>query len=228
MGTLDCLLPCWGGVTPGETNGQEAKQLLEVLSGFSTLTVFENKVCDFGQCNGIGWSLAPNTLAEGNFYTKLPGDVVHLIDIDIQNAGSQKTNFTRDIKIRDVINFYGFPAMLLFDADLASPKNGVLEITLVYPQRQFIIIYSKKAKITGDKAVSCGQYTRVRMIVLDNKDQLTSLDAISKAAETKALNINVRHKSAMEAIGMTNSAFYEYFIAKKEPCISTPINLWNP
>jgi hypothetical protein len=227
MGTLDCLLPCWGGVTPGKTNWQETKQLLESFSGYASLKVAENGNCAFGQCNSIGWSLSPETLAEGHYYTLLPGDIVHFINIDLRNEGTNKTNFARDIRMRNVFKLYGLPDQLLFDANIVSLGNRYLEVILVYPERQFIIIYRKKAKIDGDKAVMCGGYTRVRIIILDNKDQLSSLDAISKAAETKDLEISTGHKSAQEAIGMTNSAFYEYFSAKREPCISTPLEIWG-
>lgn len=227
MGTLECLLPCWGGVTPGKTSWQETKQLLESFSGYASLKIAENSSCDFGQCNSIGWSLSPETLAEGRYYTLLPGDKVHLINIDLRNEGTNKTNFARDIRMRNVFKLYGLPDQLLFDANIVSLGNRYLEITLVYPERQFIIIYRKKAKIDGDKAVMCGGYTRVRMIILDNKDQLSSLDAISKAAETKDLEISTGHKSAREAVGMTNSAFYEYFSAKREPCLSTPLEIWG-
>ena len=228
IGNLDCLLPCWGGVTPGKTNWQEAKQLLQPLSGFASIKVVENINCDFGPCNGIGWSLFPDTLAEGRFYTKSPGDMIHLINIDMRNEGSNKTNYGKNIKMRDVFEFYGFPALLLFSADLNSSKDRFLEITLVYPKRQFIITYWKKATLAGDKAVSCGQYYRVRVIILDNQDQLMSLDAISQAVETKDLNLNIQHKSAREALGMTNGAFYAIYSEKTEPCISTPINIWAP
>ena len=130
--------------------------------------------------------------------------------------------------MRDIFKFYGLPAMLLFSADLDANNGRFLEITMVYPKRQFVITYWKKAKLDGGKAVSCGQYSRVRILILDSKDPLASLDTISKAAETKNLDINVLHKSAEEAIGMTNSAFYEYFSEKREPCISTPVNIWKP
>src|SRR5688572_21075132 len=70
QGVFDCLLPCWGGITPGKTTWQEARQLLEQMSGFWTVNISENISCEFGGCNGIGWSLYPGTVAEGIFYTK--------------------------------------------------------------------------------------------------------------------------------------------------------------
>jgi hypothetical protein len=228
MGTSNCLLPCWGGITPGKTSWQEVQQLLGPLSGFASVSQLEDANCDFEQCNGTGWSLAPETLATGAFYVTSPGGIVHMIDIDIQNAGSQKTNFTRDIRMRNVIKFYGLPAQLLFNANLASADDKYLEITLVYPKRQFIIIYWKDLKIQGDKAVSCGGYTRVRLIVLDNKDQLLSLDAIAKSEETKDLDMNKQPKSTYEAVVMTDDSFLLYFRGRNEPCLSTPIHIWAP
>lgn len=228
MGQLNCLLPCWGGVTPGKTNWQQTRQLLEPLSGFVSLNVSENVNCDFGQCNIIKWSLPPNTQAEGNFYVNVPDNMLHFIDIDVWKKNDKDINFTKGLKMSSIFKLYGYPTLLAFHANLDAPGSEALETVLVYPTRQFMIVYWKNAKVVGDKLVSCKDYTHVKMIVVDNVDQLMSFDAISKAVETKDLDINQKHKSAYEALGMTDSAFYEYFSQKKEPCISTPINIWTP
>ena len=201
---------------------------MEPLSGSAPLRISENITCDFGSCNGMGWSLFPETLAEGGFFSKPPENIIHLIKIDIQNAGTQKTNLTKDIRFRDIFKWYGVPAMILLNTELDLPGDKLMEITLVYPERHFLIKYSRKAEIQGDKVVSCGQDIRVKFIILDNKEQLISLDAIAQSPEMKDLNVNIRHKSVEEATGLTIKSFYDTFSQKKEPCISTPINIWHP
>jgi hypothetical protein len=168
-------------------------------------------------------------MAEGDFYPLEPQGVVHVIYLDIQNSGSdQKVNFTRDIKMRTVIKYYGLPSMLLFNADVTSKYNKFLEITLVYPKRHFIIAYWKRLKINGDQGISCEGYSRVKLIVLDNEEQLSSLESIAQAVETKDLDINKQPpKSAMEALNITDGSFLKYFRGIREPCISTPINIWT-
>src|SRR5688572_20070875 len=38
-GVFDCLLPCWGGITPGVPTSEEAREIIEQLSGIATVNV---------------------------------------------------------------------------------------------------------------------------------------------------------------------------------------------
>jgi hypothetical protein len=222
-----CLLPCWGGIEPGKTTWQEVQQAFQPLSGIATVKTAENLNCDFGQCNIIGWALNKGAVVEGDFYTLAPQNVVHVINLDIKNVNSQSINLTSDVNVRTMLRSYGLPAEMLFNADLTSPKNKYLEITLIYPKRQFIINYWKDVKIEGDHATACGGYSRVRLIVLDNPDQLMSLEAVAQAVETKDLDINKQTpKHAYEAINLTDDAFFQYFGGLRERCVSTPVSIW--
>ena len=228
QGSFDCLLPCWGGITPGKTTWQEARQLLDQMSGFSVVNISENMSCDFGECNGIAWSLYPQTLAEGFFYTKFPENTVHMIHINLQNEGVQKTNLLRNIGLQDVFRWYGSPRRLLFSAVTDRGGHRFLEIIMAYPERQFIIRYLKKAELIEDKLVSCGQDSQIELIILDNQEQLLSNSAIASAVETKALHIDARYKSVEEATEMTPNSFYVAFSNSGSACISTPAKIWIP
>jgi len=227
-GVFDCLLPCWGGITPGKTSWQEARQILEQMSEFASVNVSENISCSFGVCSGVGWSLYPETVAEGIFYTKFPENTVHLININIQNEGTKKTNFLRNIQLQDVFDWYGAPAVLLFNVETDLAENRFMELILVYPERQFVIKYIKNTELVDDKVVNCGKDERIELIILDNKEQLMSLDAIANAVETKGLHLDSRYKTVEEATGMTDNSFYEAINAFNDFCISTPVNIWPP
>ena len=228
-GVFDCLLPCWGGITPGKTSWQEARQILEQMSEFATVNVSENISCDFGACNGVGWSLYPETVAEGTFYTKLPENIVHLININIQNEGSaQKINLLRNIGLQDVFRWYGAPPRLLFNVETDLAENRFMELILVYPERQFVIKYIKNTELINDQVVNCGQDHQIELIILDNKEQLMSLDTVANAMETKDLHIDSRYKSVEESTGMTLNSFYETFSTSNSACISTPVSIWPP
>ena len=159
---FDCLLPCWGGITPGKTSWPEARQILEQMSGFATVNISENINCDFGACNGVGWSLYPETVAEGSFFTKLPENTVHLININIQNEGTEKINFLRSVQLQDVFRWYGAPPILLFKVETDLAENRFMEIVLVYPERQSVIKYMKATELKGDKVENCGRDERNR------------------------------------------------------------------
>jgi len=228
QGTEDCFLPCWGGITPGRTSWQEAKQLIETLSGFATVEFRENFECGFGKCNGIGWSLFPNTLANGGFYSTFSEDKIHVINITVQDAGLNKTNLIINLNLQHILMQYGTPTFLLFSTEPDLPGYEFLEIILVYPKEQFIIKYSKYAKITSEKVVSCGPDSSIELIVLDNREQLDTIDAIASAAETIDFHVDVWHKPVEEAMGISIDEFHETYSKANAPCISTPTNIWLP
>jgi hypothetical protein len=229
QGTFDCLLPCWGGITPGKTTWPEARQVIEQMSGSAAVNVSENMNCGFGACNGIGWSLYPNTVAEGFFYTKLPEDIVHFIHIDIQNEGnSKKVNLVRNISLQDVFRWYGEPPMMLFNVETDVAENRFMELILVYPQRQFLIRYMKMTELVENKITNCGQDHEVEIFILDNKEQLSSFATITGAVETRDLPIDSHYKKVEEATGQSMHSFYVTYSTIKDACISTPAEMWGP
>jgi hypothetical protein len=228
-GAFDCLLPCWGGITPGVTTWPEARQVIEQISGFATVNVSENISCEFGACNGIAWSLYPSTLAEGAFYTKLPENTVHLIHIDIQNEGNaQKINLLRNIGLQEVFNWYGLPPIFLLTVETDLAENRFMKLVLIYPERQSIIRYTKNTELVDGNVTNCGQDHQIEMIILDNKEKLATLDAIANAVETRDLHIDERYKTVEEATGVSANTFFETFSTEGDACISTPVDMWTP
>lgn len=229
QGVFGCLLPCWGGVTPGVTSWQETVQIMEQLSGFSSINISENINCEFGACNGIAWSLYPNTLAEGVFYTKAPENVVHLIRINIQNEGNtQKLNLLRNIGLQEAVKWYGLPPIFLLTVETDPAENRFMKLVLVYPERQSIIRYTKNTELVDGKITNCGQDHQIEMVILDNKEQLASLDIIASAVETRDLNIDDRYKTIEEATGISINTFFNAITSFSDFCISTPADMWTP
>lgn len=228
-GVFDCLLPCWAGITPGKTTWPEARQVIEQISGFATVHVSENISCEFGGCNGIAWSLFPNTLAEGVFYTKLPENKVHMIRINIQNEGNaQKINLLRNIGLQEAFTWYGLPPIFLLTVETNQAGIRFMKLVLVYPERQSIIRYTKNTELVNGNVTNCGQDHQIEMIILDNKEQLASLDAIANAVETRDLHIDDRYKPVSEATGISPNTFFETFSTVRDACISTPVEMWSP
>jgi hypothetical protein len=228
-GTFECLLPCWGGITPGLTSWQEARQIVEQLSGFANVNVTENISCEFGTCNGVAWSLYPNTVAEGAFYTKFPENTVHLIKINIRNEGNaQKINLLRNIGLQEVFRWYGLPPIFLINVESDLSDNRFMELVLVYPERQSVIRYIKNTEVVDGKVTNCGPDHQIEMFILDNKEQLVSLDAIANAVEMRNLQIDDRYKTIEEATEMTTNSFFNGISSFGNFCISTPVDMWTP
>lgn len=228
-GVFDCLLPCWGGITPGVTTWEETRQVMEQLSGFATVNISEGMNCEFGGCNGIAWSLYPNTLAEGVFYTRLPENKIHLIHINIQNEGNaQKINLLRGIGLQEAFKWYGLPPIFLLTVETDQAQNRLMKLVLVYPGRQSIIQYTKKTELIDGKLTNCGPDHQIEMIILDNKEQLSSLDFIANSVETRDLRLDARYKTVEEATGITSNTFYNAVTSFNDFCISTPADMWVP
>lgn len=227
-GTDDCRLPCWAGIIPGKTTWDGAKQKIMSMSGFTTVSVVENTHCDFGKCNGVGWSLFPKTLADGGFYSKLPESKIHLMSLNIQDAGVEKEELLKYLDLRMILNNYGVPAMVFIFTEPDLPGQIFLEVTLVYPDNQFVISYSRYAMVESENVVSCGPDSSLKLIVLDNQEQLTSLETLSSAIETKDFHYDTWHKPIEEATGMNIGTFYEIFSQENAPCIVTPTRIWQP
>lgn len=222
-GGAECLLPCWAGITPGQTVWDEASYLIEPISGFAKLKYFFNESCAFGECNEISWSLPSPGDAHGYIYSQLPENKIHAVIVELTDP-----SLLEALGLKNVLNSYGKPAILLFSTDPDQPGQKHLELILVYPERQFLIRYSRYAEISGENIESCGQDSVIKLVILDNQEQLASVDVIAKSIETKEFRVNVWHKSVEESTGMTIDAFYDAFSKDNEPCIVTPIMLWQP
>lgn len=218
-----CRLPCWAGITPGETSWAIAEQLIESISGVAKVETFRDEICTFGECNEIRWSLNNPIVGNGYVYSKLPKNKIHSIQIEVGTLELLKA-----LDLKNILEQYGKPAILLFSTDPDQPGQKFLELILVYPERQFAIKYSKYAELSGSKMVSCGKDSNIDLIILNNKEQLMSLDSIASAVETRNLYVDVWHKSVEEASGMTIAEFYETFKKAGAPCITTPVEIWVP
>jgi hypothetical protein len=86
----------------------------------------------------------------------------------------------------------------------------------------------KATELKGDKVENCGRDERIELIILDNKEQLLSLDAINNAVETRDLHLDARYKTLGEATGLSMNSFYEAVSVSSDFCISTPVNIWTP
>lgn len=224
-GTNGCRFPCWAGVTPGETTWQEAKQLIEPISGFAKLNIYSNPTCAFDNCNGM--ELIPPSPINAQIYigSQSLENKIHLIQMEIGDIYLVKA-----LELRTVLNVYGKPAILKFYADPDQPgEYKDLQLTMVYPEHQFIIKYANNARLVGKNLVSCDSDSVINLLILDNKKQLMSESAIENSVETKNFPVTrVWLKSAEESIGMTTDEFYETFKKPDAPCITTPVEIWMP
>lgn len=224
-GSDSCNFPCWAGITPGETAWEEAKQLIEPISGFAKLNIYSDMTCASYRCNGI--EIVPPYSIYAHIYigSQSLENTIHLIQMEIGDIYLVKA-----LELRTVLNVYGKPAILKFYADPDQPgEYKDLQLTMVYPEHQFIIKYANNARLVGKNLVSCDSDSVINLLILDNKEQLMSESAIESSVETKNFPVTAAWlKSVDESIGMTVDEFYETFKKADAPCITTPVDIWMP
>jgi len=222
-GSDNCRFPCWAGITPKNTTWEKAIHILQPLEG---MTIFEtrlNRPCIFGQCNYITWALSSDLNTFGNVYSKIEENTIHLVQLQIVDP-----YLLNAVGLQTIFNQYGKPSILLFSTEPDLPGDLFLELILVYPDQQFIIKFSKYAKLSDNQVTSCGQDSAIELIILDNKEQLLSMDTIANAEETKHLHVDSWHKPVEVATGITIDEFYETFRKANAPCVTTPTSVWRP
>jgi hypothetical protein len=220
-GSENCHLPCWAGIIPGQTGWEEAWHLLQPLQQTVKLENGSNVDCVYGKCSFISWSRTP--IERGVLSSIYPENIIDYIMLE-----TIEPNHLATLSLKNILSIYGKPAILLFSTEPDQPGQKFLELILVYPERQFLIQYSKYADLDGDNLESCGTDSYIKLVVLDNREQLISLDVIANAVETRNFYVDVWHKSVEEATGMTIDTFYDTFSKQDAPCIITPINVWQP
>jgi hypothetical protein len=222
-GSDNCRLPCWAGIVPGKSRWEEAQQLLQPMNSFSEMDISVGQDCTFSKCNEIAWSLPSDLNTHGYVYSKLEENKIHLVLLQVVDP-----NLVKALNLRSILKQYGKPAIILFSAEPDLPGDLFLELILVYPDNQFIIKYSKYAKLSNSQVVSCGQDSVIQLIILDNKEPLMSVDKIARTVETEHLHIDSWRKPVEVATGLTINEFYETFSKANAPCITTPIKVWQP
>ena len=228
-GLSTCLLPCWGDIQPGETTWPEVRQIVEQISGVGRVNLTENANCEFGSCNGIAWSLFPVTVAEGTFYSRLDTNTVHLISILVKNKGSaQKLNLLKHIGLHEIFRLYGLPNIFLMTIEPGPTGNPLMELVLVYPERQSIIKYVKEVEVKDGNYENCGKDEQVEMVILDTSVPLTSIEAINAAPETRTFGLTDRYRPVADVVTPSINTMFQGVSADEDFCVATPTSFWNP
>jgi hypothetical protein len=176
QGSEECRLPCWAGITPGETTWEQARRMIErvLIVG----NVYENHEYLGNSFNGFSWRFPfayHEYVVDGSIIEK-NSDVVTEISARIGTSEYQ-------MPIDQIFSEYGLPERILIFA-VQDVRDGFVEhwIILSYPNNNFIVRYYRMASMKGDNFWSCGliDYTDLRIVyeldpVWDNKTILTLL-----------------------------------------------------
>lgn len=210
-----CELPCWWGITPGETTWRAAR--------------------DFFTSQGINWfyeselyfdpPLSKRT-TEYNLdlhFTQRAG-IVYSVQVHSQALGAPQVNhFAQDwhrYSPDQLLSKYGIPSQVYIHMMPPIERDAPVYYTLwlVYDQVGFFIIYRGPASYEPPTMRACPRFKEVTWILLYLESPGLSRLFDSSADPPVTLE---------EATGMSVESFYETF---KNPdsdvCIESPANIW--
>lgn len=207
----NCLLPCFWGITPGETAWQTAEQFLAPLA----LRMFLHDT--YAEVN----LPAPEStqLIELRQFYVFQDDVITQIESPIIQA----LNF----QPAAIMQTYGPPHQVWLNTANASREGhwGFI-MNLFYPHQGFMLKYSVEGVQQNDKVRGCG-FEQDDLVLLGtwfSDEDLSYETAVERGVgfgeATFALPLE-------EATGMSVETFYETFKDVNNPiCLETPLSLW--
>ena len=215
-----CELPCWWGITPGETTWQAAR--------------------DFFTSQGIEWfyeselhfdpplSERPVQYNQYNLaldFTQEMG-VVHSIHVLSQPLGAPRANhFAQDWSYyswNQVLTRHGAPSQVHIQLVPAIEPGAPVyyNLALVYDHLGFFINYEGPAVYEPPVMRACPRFEEVTLIVLELQVSRPG-ESILKPQEEYPF------PTLEEATGMNVEAFYETFRdADSDTCFESPAEMW--
>ena len=225
-----CKLPCWAGITPGETNWEEAKYLLAPSQSVAEYEVRENSDGLSGKENFISVYYSGPRLRISNH--------VHIIEIDkdkVNYLGLHVITFIRgndinpaqplplpeSFSMKRVLQEYGTPEAVLFRMylDNFDDSHPQLATLLIYPTHRFIVEFLRRGNIDGNYAEFCDLDSSFDLLVVDNAEKIESAEAIYESVEVRKYDI-MSWQSLEQVMGIFPERFYELYGNSNTECIT--------
>lgn len=220
-GTSECILPCWGGVIPGETSWVNATSQLKPVIQSSGIP-FEAE-CRFGKCNIWDWSfkLQDEKSYAGVFFER--NDKLFSISI----SGDYDTS----ISLSNIFKTYGEPEQIFIEAKSNSAGDPpILLISVLYARQKFLIRYMWWANLQNDVFSVCDQPASFQLGIVDldgNQWQSAELAEIGMQHKISGTNL-FGGKPIADVSDMTVQSFYDTFMESNPvTCITIPSKYWQ-
>jgi hypothetical protein len=206
-----CLLPCFWGFTPGQTEWQTVQQLLMPIALQISLNdnYAEVRLPAPGNMDLIELSQA--YLFEEGVITWIISPVIH----------------TLNFQPSTILRTYGPPdEVWLLTANAPAEGYWRSSMTLFYPQRGFILQYGGDNMAQNGKVRGCG-FEQDDIVLLGAWLPHEDLSYKAVAGQSVRFGETTFDLSLEEATGMSIAAFYETFKDPNNPiCLESPLSLW--
>ena len=207
-GTPDCQFPCVGGIVPGKTTWDEAKQIMQPFTG----------IMGIGEdipYKGIGGYIT----SDPKLSISMNADSTSIIQITVEGYPPSPL-----LRVDRILTQFGPPEKVFVSAWPVTDFPVIL--TLAYPNYQFVVQYTWTMTMNVEEITSCIQEGDVHLSILSNTGPWTD-DFIKRQAFFPG-NIESPFQSLEQATHMTIQDFYEKFKSiDGSECIVTPIRDWT-
>jgi hypothetical protein len=220
-----CLLPCWWGISPGETTWIEAKQFLDQYNAELSSSERIDHIVD-NHSHTI-------TYYSADLYTEgFPRGVGARFEVwddhKISSIYTSGQSTGSSLEINNLLSTYGRPKRVSISITPHVPDNIFpFYLVLFYPDEYFGVAYDLLATKQGSIFNGCpkGKIPRIWMWATDSSN-LISLEYIQNALTGyNTINIFIDLESASN---FSMDEFYlEFLDPMSEACIESHADLWH-
>jgi hypothetical protein len=208
-----CRLPCWWGITPGETSWAEARQFFNTFA--KEIHVSQRR--DHGIL--VVYDIEGST-REGGIGLWLNKE--NVIEKILTGPLSLKESFGID----KLLNNYGPPSEVLIRATPSFPSKDLpFIVVLFYPHDHFLAIYDLFAKEVKSDLIACPKDQKPQIILWSPSEEWTN-----ERVQAEVLGVSPSRllHPLDEVTDLRVEDFYQIFSKQdNDSCIETPVEKWE-
>jgi hypothetical protein len=229
----DCQLPCWWGITPGQTDLPRAFSILRL---FSSIALHETDESDDSDDGYFMWRLP-----QGDFlvdvtvgYDRRGTDEVQELNVSVvmrsydpQQLGyfvledpQLYFRYVPSLALSNVLRTYGPPQSVSLFGDRGMDR---VTLSLLYPSLGIHVEYVAGQRLQGDNFVMCPDKAYPSLNLWNTTHAATDRRVMLLITEWEA----AWHKPLPEAASLSVDDFVRLFSdGQNTTCLKTPIHLW--
>lgn len=217
----DCRLPCWWGITPGQSSWSETQNFLKT---------FASRIARTDQPEHSLYTVyipVPEEVHPGSMLVheyKVQGDLIEMIEVGL---GSNFQNYA----LPEFLATYGQPEEIWIRTFEKSRENTLpFYVVLFYPQQGIMARYFDNAERDAEQIRGCPQQREYWPLLWLWSPRI-DMTFVDTSAQT--VNFGLDEEKAYlpleEATGMNVETFYQTFKnPDNQDCLETPAALWPP
>jgi hypothetical protein len=247
----DCELPCWLGITPGQTTWQEANEQLAFWGGIANRLYIET--------HAGKWSTGSFTIpnSDNTIFIEIRisypiesiNNIISVISAETRAYKDTNSEFgdvygyskyddlLQQYSIARVLTKYGNPDIIyilgvLRDDVIVSPGFGdYFAIHLWYPDKGIFIAYKMAVERSGTNYRFCPSKAFISGILMppgSDSNYKSVLYRVDSNYDYFFPPVSKYVETPVEAFNMNDEEFVRLLLSSTDQCLETPVSLWWP